>query len=89
MLWCYTKKSSWRTFSTLLLSSPTFRKIIKKLMVWDILKWFLVLFFGLFFVWVISGGPSRGGGTTPIITGPEGVGGPLYQIAPAGGEVPR
>lgn len=47
-------------------------------MVWDILKWFLLLFFGLFAVWILSGGPERGGGTTPLIHGPEGVGSPLY-----------
>ncbi len=42
----------------------------------DILKWFLIAFFGLFLVWVFSGGPQRAEkkGVSPIITGPGNIG---------------
>ncbi|MEZ4103033.1 MAG: hypothetical protein R3B55_00445 [Candidatus Paceibacterota bacterium] len=38
----------------------------------DILKWFLVMFFGLFIVWVLMGGPQRAEekNLSPIISGP-------------------
>ncbi|MDQ5883442.1 MAG: hypothetical protein QG654_355 [Patescibacteria group bacterium] len=45
-------------------------------MITDVLKWFLIIFFGLFIIWILSGGPQRGGGTEPIISAPSGVGGP-------------
>ncbi|MDQ5901430.1 MAG: hypothetical protein QG580_145 [Patescibacteria group bacterium] len=47
-------------------------------MVWDLLKWFLILFFGLFIVWVLSGGPERGGGTKPLIQGPTTINNPVF-----------
>ncbi len=52
----------------------------------DILKWFLIMFFGLFILWVITGGPERGGGTTPIISAPTGIGSPGFvpQSTPSG-----
>jgi len=50
----------------------------------EFLKWFLIIFFGLFVVWVMSGGPERGGGTTPIIGGPQIIGVP--RAAPDAGQ---
>jgi len=58
-------------------------------MVWDILKWILLIFFGLFILWVITGGPERAEqkDLRPIISGPSGVGspviGPSVQGSPA------
>ena len=42
----------------------------------DILKWFLIIFFGLFVVWVLMGGPQRAEekNISPIIRGPGNVG---------------
>lgn len=42
----------------------------------DVLKWFLLMFLGLFVVWVLTGGPQRAEekNLTPIITAPGGVG---------------
>jgi len=42
----------------------------------DILKWFLIIFFGLFVVWVLMGGPQKAEkkNLTPIISGPGSVG---------------
>lgn len=45
----------------------------------DLLKWFLAIFFGLFLIWVFSGGPQRveqRGGVSPIISGPMSIGTP-------------
>ncbi len=42
----------------------------------DILKWFLGIFFGLFILWVVTGGPERAEkkNLTPTIQGPSDTG---------------
>jgi hypothetical protein len=47
---------------------------------WDILKWFLIIFFGIFLIWVFSGGPQRAEqkNLTPTISGPRNIGTPFY-----------
>ncbi|MEZ4210815.1 MAG: hypothetical protein R3B39_00750 [Candidatus Paceibacterota bacterium] len=52
-------------------------------MLTDVLKWFLICFFGLFVLWVLTGGPERGGGTSPIIGAPTGVGSPSFTTESA------
>lgn len=40
---------------------------------WEILKWFLAVFFGMFLLWVLTGGPERGTGDTPFVNAPTNV----------------
>lgn len=55
----------------------------------EVLKWFLGIFVGVFFLWVLTGGPERAEqkDLRPIISGPNGVGspaiGPSVQGSPA------
>ncbi len=44
----------------------------------DILKWFLGIFFGLFILWVVTGGPERAEqkDLKPTISAPSGIGSP-------------
>lgn len=40
---------------------------------WEILKWFLGIFFALFIIWILTGGPERGTGDTPFVNQPSSV----------------